>query len=782
MSELRQLIVLSHEPWDQIWRRNQLLIGALLAARADLRVLFVEPAPAARQLLQQGRRPRTGLATAPGFDAVSIFRPIGWLPDRLSPYAPLAGGHGIRRRASELGFERPVLWVNNHALARFATRTGWPIVYDITDDWLLVDTGAAKRRRAKLDDKLLLESAEMVTVCSPALAASRRSSRPVIVIPNGVDPLRFATLMPRPSDLPEGLTAVYVGTLHEARLDVPLSCRLADDLPDVQFVYVGPVSLNARSRTLLQQRPNVHLLGPRNHDDVPSYYQHADVVIVPHLVSPFTESLDPIKAREILAVGTPTVSTPIAGFRNLGPPICIADPDQFARAVKETLRDPRRQAPPPDLITWVDVAAEFGDVLEAAARAPLRSGPRRRPDRLPVTVIANCTRPRVAFLTSLEMVGEGGINRYISELLGELVQRDDIELVPVVSPRGAAWLRQRFPDLNDVIVLEGGSVMRRSLRERYLLGRQLRRAKVDLVHATKHIVPRNVGFPTLLTVFDLFLFTRGSEYDLPHRLLLPAVYRRSLAEADRVIALTNAVRQQLVDKRMVADERVDVVPAAPASALTTADAEVVPSLAHRFFALCVCDLSPHKNVELLLRIWEEVHRRTGLVLAIIGPDQARSSRLRSRLRDLEHAGLLIRPGFVTNGAVRWCYEHAAIVLVPSLEEGFGLPAVEALQFGAKVITSSDPALVEVSGVATRHIDADDDTAWVDAIVEVHEGAKNALSDHLVSWSEVADLTVDVYRRTLLEVGPATPALGVRRRLSALLSGQHARLGPSRAGP
>ena len=84
------------------------------------------------------------------------------------------------------------------------------------------------------------------------------------------------------------------------------------------------------------------------------------------------------------------------------------------------------------------------------------------------------------------------------------------------------------------------------------------------------------------------------------------------------------------------------------------------------------------------------------------------------------------------------------MLVPSLEEGFGLSAVEGLQLGAKVITSSDPALFEVSGVATRHIDANDDTAWVDAIVEVHEGTRNVLSDHLVSWYELANVTVDVY--------------------------------------
>ena len=57
--------------------------------------------------------------------------------------------------------------------------------------------------------------------------------------------------------------------------------------------------------------------------------QHADVVVIPHLVNPFTESLDPIKAYECLAAGRPTVATPVAGFRELGPPIVIADRSRF---------------------------------------------------------------------------------------------------------------------------------------------------------------------------------------------------------------------------------------------------------------------------------------------------------------------------------------------------------------------------------------------------------------------------------------------------------------------
>jgi len=396
---------------------------------------------------------------------------------------------------------------------------------------------------------------------------------------------------------------------------------------------------------------------------------------------------------------------------------------------------------------------QFDNVKEAAAEALSRSWWGRRLEHQPISDPANFRCPRVAFLTSSDFVGQGGINRYTSELLAELVRRDDLEIVPIASPRGAERLRQRFPNLNQVIVLAGRSVMKRSLRERYLLNRQLRRAKVDLVHATKHIVPHGVRCPTVLTVHDLFLFTRANEYSLVRRLLLPTIYRRSLAEADRVITVSHAIRQQLAVSGLISDDRVEVVPEAAASALISAVPEPVSSLADLPFALCVCDLSPHKNVELLLRIWEEVHRRTGLVLTIIGPDRTRSSDLRERLRRLEHAGMVVRPGFSSNGAVRWCYEHVEIVLVPSLEEGFGLPAVEALHFHAKLITSTDPALVEASGDRTRHVDADDDNGWLDAIVELYENANGALFDQLISWREIADRTVEVYRRTLLQIKP-----------------------------
>jgi glycosyltransferase involved in cell wall biosynthesis len=269
------------------------------------------------------------------------------------------------RAAESLAFDSPVLWINNHSLARFALSTRWPVVYDITDDWLLAASPAAKRRRAELDDDLLMREAAAVVVCSPALAASRSVQRGVALIHNGVDLDHFSTPQPRPDDLGDEPVAAYVGTLHDERLDLPLCCKIAAELSDVQFVYVGPDHLSPSSRSELTQHPNVRLLGPRPYEVVPAYLQHADAIFIPHLVTPFTESLDPIKARECQAVGTPTVATAVAGFRDLGPPIKIASPEQFATQLRNALGDHGR-TPRRAIWTWADAAREFRAVLESA--------------------------------------------------------------------------------------------------------------------------------------------------------------------------------------------------------------------------------------------------------------------------------------------------------------------------------------------------------------------------------------------------------------------------------
>ena len=193
------------------------------------------------------------------------------------------------------------------------------------------------------------------------------------VITNGVDVDHLRSPTDRPADLPPGRVVLYQGTLSDGRLDIGLCVSLARDLTGrATLVFLGPNSLSKSAEAEVLGAGAV-ILGSRPYATMPAYLQHADVLVVPHQVIPFTESLDPIKAREFQAVGRPVVATPVAGFRDLGPPVVVADPDAFVAAVEEVLD--RHQLPPgPGALigeptTWAAQAAAFLAVLDSAIAA-----------------------------------------------------------------------------------------------------------------------------------------------------------------------------------------------------------------------------------------------------------------------------------------------------------------------------------------------------------------------------------------------------------------------------
>jgi glycosyltransferase involved in cell wall biosynthesis len=368
---LRELVVCSLEPWDDIWRRNQFFVDALLRVNPTLRVLFVEPAADVLVDLTQRRRP-----SVPRFRRVDAdgrltqFRPLKLLPRRLGQLTDELLLRQVRLAVRVVGFVRPMLWINDVTYAPLIARTGWPSLYDVTDDWLLAPFDPRQLQRLRRLDALALAHADEVVVCSPALAKSRGIARPVSLVPNGVDVDHFGRPRPRPADLPPPPIALYVGSLHESRLDVELVALLADALPQLNVVLVGPNSLGRDSRHLLGCRPNVHLLGARPYSEVPAYFQHADVVIVPHRVSPFTESLDPIKAYECLAIRTPTVATPVAGFREHAGVLQIANREHFIERVLEAVSVPVHRSRS-ECIGWDIRAHAFEDALVRAMRRDL---------------------------------------------------------------------------------------------------------------------------------------------------------------------------------------------------------------------------------------------------------------------------------------------------------------------------------------------------------------------------------------------------------------------------
>jgi teichuronic acid biosynthesis glycosyltransferase TuaH len=342
------VVLVSLEAWDGVWRRNQHLVAGLLRADPGLRVLFVEPPADPVHAVRGRQRPRRGRGlrrapTVPGVhrDALWLLEPTKLFPRRMDPRADRRLAERVARSAARLGFSSTLLWVNDPAGADVVTLTGWPALYDVTDDWLEADRSHAEHERLVRAEDVLLDSCAEVVVCSPHLARSKGARREVHLVRNAVDASAYRTPGPRPAALPRGPVAVYVGTVHRDRIDVDLCAATAHGLQGRgRLVLVGPTPLDPVDRATLEES-GVVLTGAVEHDEVPGFLQHADVLVVPHVVTPFTDSLDPIKVYEYAAAGRPVVSTPVAGFRDSGDPrVTVADGPAFVDTVVKRVTTP----------------------------------------------------------------------------------------------------------------------------------------------------------------------------------------------------------------------------------------------------------------------------------------------------------------------------------------------------------------------------------------------------------------------------------------------------------
>jgi glycosyltransferase involved in cell wall biosynthesis len=312
----------------------------------------------------------------------------------------------------------------------------------------------------------------------------------------------------------------------------------------------------------------------------------------------------------------------------------------------------------------------------------------------------------------------GGIARYSEELVAGLAARDDVRLIVGAPATAAARVAELAGDrLDSMVTVPGRGQLVDALWERYASGPKFVAAGAELIHGTKHLVPRT-SLPTVLTIHDLMTITRAHESSPAKRLFLPRQYRTSITAATRLVAVSGATRDRLVAIDARWGPKTVVVPNGLSSNLVHTDAEPVAGLVDTRFALVVGDLAPRKNVRLLLDLWRDVARAApGFRLVVLGHPGPHSEETMHRLEELESDGLAVWLRGASDAALRWCYERATVVLFPTLEEGFGYPLLEARTFGAPVIASTDPALVEVAAGAAHieHVDATDPAAWLAAI-------------------------------------------------------------------
>jgi len=266
--------------------------------------------------------------------------------------------------------------------------------------------------------------------------------------------------------------------------------------------------------------------------------------------------------------------------------------------------------------------------------------------------------------------------------------------------------------------------------------------RADIFHALNQRVDHKAR-RTVTTFHDLFVMT--GEYSTPDfRARFTTQAREAAERSDRIIAVSQFTADQVNTLLGVDRSRIHVVPHG-------VDAREVTPVPREKMVLFVGAIQTRKNVARLARAFERMPREWTLVLAGAADGFGADSELAAVAASSRSADIRVA-GYVSREELDSLYARASIFAFPSLDEGFGMPVLEAMARGVAVVTSNCSAMPEVAGDAALLVDPQNEEAIADALVQL--AADEDLRSQMVergnervqqfTWDRAVRETWDVY--------------------------------------
>lgn len=317
-----------------------------------------------------------------------------------------------------------------------------------------------------------------------------------------------------------------------------------------------------------------------------------------------------------------------------------------------------------------------------------------------------------------------GVAHAARALCAEMIKDHSIKWQAYV-PRHAEWDTESRHDLYQ--------------RSSQALKQAIRETPCDLLFVPSGAVSPGLPLPAVPWVHDLIIFDHPEWFPQNwfKRQLTTRLYLRGIKQAPMVFAVSEYTKQAIIrraglsaDKVMVTGEGGDET----LDSIKNDELRIKKSDARIFclrkldlpcpFLLCLGTIEPRKNIAMLIRAWKAVltsnKTKDKLSLVIAGRDGWRFEDVKQEIARLQEEvrPYLYRVEKIMDDQRRQLLLAAQAVAVPSLDEGFGLTALEALQAGTPVLASDRGALPEVVGDAGTLLDPTDEKAWTQAMLNL----------------------------------------------------------------
>ena len=368
---------------------------------------------------------------------------------------------------------------------------------------------------------------------------------------------------------------------------------------------------------------------------------------------------------------------------------------------------------------------------------------------------------RVAIMGRSVRPGATGVGRYAANLVGALANVLPSRSLTVFLTRDASprWngavreVRAPFATPNEYA---------RAFWEQTVVPVQTARIGVDVYHSPNYILPLALTCPSVVTVHDL-TYLRRELHRLTSHVYLTVLTALAIRRARAIIAVSEYTRRAVEARYPHAVGRVHVVYEGLDPVLRRPSSDEVIAFRRRLglddpYILFIGTQEPRKNLVRLVQAYECVVRETGLPhrLILVGARGWHVMALDAAIEASPFGERIHRIGYVPDGDLSYWYAAADLFVYPSLEEGFGLPPLEAMALGVPVVTSSCSSLPEVVGNAALTIDPRDTRALAGAMIRVltdaslaqrmrSDGMRRAQS---FSWEESARQHLVIYEKTV----------------------------------
>ncbi len=373
-----------------------------------------------------------------------------------------------------------------------------------------------------------------------------------------------------------------------------------------------------------------------------------------------------------------------------------------------------------------------------------------------------------------------GFGRFTRELVNALIEIDERnDYLCFVDQQTAS--SNEFPDKMNIVVAStdipptqaASASGHRSLRDLWALSRQVMKYDLDIFFfpAVYSYFPLLNRAKKIVTLHDVIADHHPDKVFPSKKLMLLWKAKQYLAiqQADLILTVSEYSKKQISQYHKMPESRVQVIPEGPSqvfSALPRNQGMLQALRRYHLksdgrFLLYVGGISPHKNLKALIAAYHRLTKESGfsdVKLVLVGDYEKDSfysdyPSLKSYVEDLFLDGRVIFTGFIEDSELAYLYNAASALVFPSLEEGFGLPAVEAMTCGTPVVSSDRGSLPEIVGNAGRFFDPHNPEMMFKVIKEVI--SDDNLSDQMkqrgfaqskkFTWETAAKKLISVFK-------------------------------------